>query len=466
MRYALTDLRERARDGERAVPAILARVIDRVRDVLHGDDDGNRAQRTAALAFAVRIASAFILYASQVILARWLGGFEYGIYVFVWACVLIFGGISTLGFSVSVARFIPEYIARREHDLLRGIVRSSRVVPFLVSTGAAVVGAAIVALAPRLVASYYVIPLFLAFVCFPAYTLIGVQDGIARARGWILLALVPLYVLRPVLLLALMVGALVAGAPATAATAMYCAIGAVWLSALAQMLTIDRRLSATVEPGPRRNTVGFWIKVSLPICLADSFYLFITNTDILVLSLFRTPEETGVYFAAIKTLALISFVSFAVAAASAHKFSEYYASGEHGKLEAFVRQTIVWTFWPSLAGTVAILAMGRPILWLFGDGFTDAYPVMFVVAAGLLAQAAIGPLERLLNVTGHQGTCARIYFAAFLINLGLNLALIPSFGIMGAGIATGFAFIVESILLAVVVNRKLGLHVMIWHKAT
>lgn len=466
MTDALTNFRERT-DRDAGRPAALRwRAMERVRQLLHGEGDGDEAQRVALLAFIIRISSAVVLYASQVIFARWLGGFEYGIYVFVWSCVLIFGGIASLGFPLSVARFIPEYFTRREHDLLRGIMLSSRLVPFFVSTMAALAGALIVFVAPGVVESYYVIPLLLAFACFPAYTLIDTQDGIARARGWILIALIPPYLLRPLLLLALMFVAHVAGAPSTAVTAVYCAIAAVWTIAALQTFVINRRLSKTIEPGPRSHRVGFWVRVSLPICLVDSFYLFMTNTDVLVLSQFRSPEETGVYFAAVKTLALISFVSFAVAAAAAHKFSEYYSNGEHEKLEQFARQSIAWTFWPSVAGTIVILAAGKPILWLFGSGFEAAYPVMFVVATGLLARAVVGPLERLLNVTGHQGTCAWIYFFAFLLNLGLNLVLIPTYGIMGAGVATASAYLVESFLLAVVVNRKLGLHVMIWHKST
>ena len=43
---------------------------------------------------------------------------------------------------------------------------------------------------------------------------------------------------------------------------------------------------------------------------------------------------------------------------------------------------------------------------------------MFILAVGLLARAAIGPMERFLNVIGEQGTCALIYAGAFAINIG------------------------------------------------
>ncbi|MCB1493854.1 MAG: polysaccharide biosynthesis C-terminal domain-containing protein, partial [Rhodobiaceae bacterium] len=54
---------------------------------------------------------------------------------------------------------------------------------------------------------------------------------------------------------------------------------------------------------------------------------------------------------------------------------------------------------------------------------------------------------------------------AFFANLILNIILVPSFGIIGAGAATALAYVVESILLANFVHRRLGLRVMIWHKS-
>ena len=199
--------------------------------------------------------------------------------------------------------------------------------------------------------------------------------------------------------------------------------------------------------------------------MAEGFYLLLAYTDILVLKQFTSPDQVAIYYAAAKTLALVSFIYFSVAAATAHRFSAYHVAGDRAGLSNFLTQTIRWTFWPSLAATALLLVFGRPILSLFGPQFTDGYPLMLILAVGLLARAAIGPIERFLSMLGEQRVSALVYAGAFAINLGLCFALIPLFGLAGAAIATAIALIVESIMLFVVTKRRLGFHVFVWKRA-
>jgi O-antigen/teichoic acid export membrane protein len=173
----------------------------------------------------------------------------------------------------------------------------------------------------------------------------------------------------------------------------------------------------------------------------------------------------AVYYAAAKTLALVAFVNFSVAAAATHKFTEYHVAGDRERLAAFLADAIRWTFWPSLAATVLILALGKPFLWLFGPQFVDGYPLMFILAVGLLSRAAVGPVERLLNMLGEQRACALVYAFAFAANLVLCILLIPRLGATGAAIATSCAVVAESTLLFFVTKRRLGLHVLIWGRS-
>ncbi|MGI9382825.1 MAG: lipopolysaccharide biosynthesis protein, partial [Methyloligellaceae bacterium] len=334
--------------GQSDAPQGLRAGLRRLSALVQGEGERGLAQRGALLAFGIRVASAAIAYLSQVVLARWMGSFEYGVFVFVWVWVLILGGLAPLGLSTASIRFVPEYMEKRRLPLLRGLLLGSRLIAVAVSTGVMLAGLAALALFGDLVEHYYVLPAILILFCLPAYTLEDIQDGIARGKGWIDIALVPPYILRPLLILLAMVAAFALGLPMTAVTAASAAIIACWVAGVAQLIVLERRLRQTVPAGRRSYRTGVWLKTSLPMLLLHGFELVMQNTDVLVLSLYMTPSDVAIYFAALKTMGLIAFVHFAVSAAAASKFSAYNARGDRAELAAFVRQAVRWTFWPSL----------------------------------------------------------------------------------------------------------------------
>lgn len=458
MAVALTDSQDMERVPHPMGP--LARARAWLADASHN----SLAQKMAGAAFLIRVASAAIAYLSQVLLARWMGSHEFGVYVYVWTWVLLIGGLFDLGLAQSAQKFIPEYTEKKRPDLLRGFLAGSRWLAFAIATLAAVVAILAVWVGAPWLENYLVLPLFLACLCLPVYALSGVQDGIGRSYNWLDVGMAPPYILRPLLLLLLMVGAYEAGFPIDARSAMLAAVGATWITAVVQLLMLNRRLATTAPAGPKTYEVRTWLATSIPIFLVESFYLLLTYTDILVLQQFRPPEDIAVYYAAAKTLALVAFVNFSVSAAVAHRFTEYHVSGDRERLSQFLTESIRWTFWPSLAAIAVVIALGLPFLWLFGPEFASGYPIMFVLAVGLLARAAIGPVERLLNMVGQQNICAAVYAFAFALNLAGCLALAPRFGGMGVAAATAIALVVESVLLFVVTKRRLGLHVFIWRR--
>ena len=88
-----------------------------------------------------------------------------------------------------------------------------------------------------------------------------------------------------------------------------------------------------------------------------------------------------------------------------------------------------------------------------------------MLAVGLMSRAAVGPVERLLNMLGQQKLCSSVYAAAFVVNLVLCFALVPRFGMEGAAISTSIALVFETILLFWITRKRLGFHVLFWGHA-
>jgi O-antigen/teichoic acid export membrane protein len=445
---------------------IRARMAD-VRVSLMGSDDRARTQRDAILAFAVRIASAAILYLSQIVLARWMGAFEYGIYVFVWTLVLLLGGLSTMGLSVSMIRLLPEYRVAKSADLERGLMFAGRWVAVGVSTLVAACGLLGLKVFGHRLNSHYVLPVYLVMICLPILTLTDVQDGIGRARGWMGIALIPPYVLRPLAVLLAMAVAHGLGWPMQAETAAGAAIVATWSTGLIQMLLLHLRLrrerhaSGVTEPVQRTYDWAIWTATAWPLFVINVSELCLQNADVLIISAFLTPVDAAMYFAAAKTMSLVLFVHYAVGSAVANRFSALKSRGDEAALKAFVRDAVRWTFWPSLAAGIAILALGYPLLWLFSPSFTAAYPVMFILVGGFLVRASTGPAEYLLNMLGEQKACAMVLVATAISNIALNIILVPLFGITGAAVATSLSLSGAALAYAVVARKRLGLEISI-----
>src|SRR4051812_25126706 len=117
-----------------ALPAgAIARLRSRLSGLLGGSGEASVTRRLAGTVFIIRVISAALAYGSQILLARWMGGSDYGVYVYVWTWVLLLGSMMDFGISVSAQKIIPEYRTRGEHALLRGFLFGSRWMTLAVS---------------------------------------------------------------------------------------------------------------------------------------------------------------------------------------------------------------------------------------------------------------------------------------------------------------------------------------------
>ena len=434
--------------------------LERLRGALGGTSEASLTNRLAGTVFVIRVFSAGLAYLSQILLARWMSGSEYGVFVYVWTWVVLVGSLLDFGLSVSAQKLIPEYRGNGEHALLRGFLTGSRLMVFGTSSLMALVFAGIVYLLTPSLEANLPAPLYIGCLILPAFVVANMQDGIARSHDWMRLRLMPQFIVRQTLIIAFTAGMVALGLHLGATAATLISAAAVWLAMIGQLIVLNRRLRGSVSPGTRAYEISTWLRLSLPIMMVEGFFLLLSHIDILVLQQYRSAEEVGIYFAVVKTLALVSFIHYAMSATTAHRFTEYYTSGDTERLSAYVTHAIKWTFWPSLAATLVLLAFGEPLLWLFGPQFTAGYGIMFVAAIGLISRAAIGPVERLLNMSGNQNTCALAYASAFVVNIVLCVILVPRYGGYGAAAATSAALVFESIVLFALTKRKLGLHVL------
>src|ERR1700727_505704 len=149
---------------------------------LGGSGEASVTRRLAGTIFIIRVFSAGLAYLSQILLARWMGGSDYGVYVYVWTWVLLLGSMMDFGISASAQKIIPEYRTSGDHALLRGFLSGSRWMTFAVSSTVSLLLAGLVKLLSPSIDASEIVPLYIGCLTLPAFVVAHTPDDIARSH--------------------------------------------------------------------------------------------------------------------------------------------------------------------------------------------------------------------------------------------------------------------------------------------
>lgn len=430
------------------------------------DDEQGKAKRSSFIAFVIRICGAALALLSQVILARLMGSFEFGIYVLVWTSTLILGDLACFGFHTTIIRYVPQYLQRHQPNEARGILRTGPVFTLISAASVTLIGIIVLNSLSNQFEPYYWAPFLIGLCCVPALALGNIFDGTARSQGWILAALSPGYLIRPLLMLVIFILMMASGFEPQAATALISAFTGAAITVIGQRLFLQNNLRKTLPVGAKTYHLREWLKVSLPIFLIEGFFFLLINIDVLMVGHMMDPHSVAMYFAVTKILALAHFVYFAVKSSVAQRYSQLLHGGDQQEFNSFARNSARWTFWPTVLLCGLLLLTGWPLLALFGPDFTHGYPLLYILIIGVIARASVGPCESLLSMSGNQNICAVLYVLALIVNIALNLALIPLLGLSGAAIATLCAMITEAVTLSYAVRKRLSITMFVFAHST
>lgn len=412
--------------------------------------------------FAIRVGAAVLGYGAQVIAARLMGFEGYGVYASLWVWTAMLGHTLTLGLSQGACRFLPTDQARGDLDHARGYLLAGVLLTLAVSAVAALLGLGLAWLHPGTLAGPYGAPFALAACLLPVLALQDYLEGVARSQNWVVLAILPPYLLRQLVMVSALAAAVLAGAPPRAETAMACMLSAALVSAALQACLVARRLRRVLPAGPRRFRVRAWLRACLPIALVDLATTAFGFVDVLLLGLLMPPAAVGVYFAATRVQQFVPFVQFAASAATAQRFSAAGARGDRAALARLVRLQAQATAAATLATGLAVLAAGPLLLALFGEGFGAGVPVLAVLVLGSVTASLFGPGEDLLTMLGGERLCAALTLAALGAAIVLGLLLIPALGLLGAAAALSAATVLRALALARAARAVHGLATPIW----
>jgi O-antigen/teichoic acid export membrane protein len=201
-----------------------------------------------------------------------------------------------------------------------------------------------------------------------------------------------------------------------------------------------------------------WLTAALPLSLMGGMLVINQQIGIVILGIFGTAEEVGVYKVVMQGGVLITFGMQAINSIVAPYFSRFHAQGDTRRLQAIVTASARASLLLALPFMVLFVVWGEPLLRLvFGERFGSGYVALVTLAAGYCISVAIGLANTLLNMTGFEQETARSVVVAVAANVLLTLVLTPAFGMNGTAFAAVISFTVWKVQLWIVARRRLGL---------
>lgn len=421
------------------MPRVAGHLLASLRRLLVGGEGGRVLVRQSLQVFAIKALGVALITGLTIVLTRRMGAYEYGRLAYITSATYILVILCTAGLPTAAMRLLARY-------LVRGQMRD--VGAFLIFAVVFVVLAAIAAgtplrygLAHLWPSGDYSFSLLSIVAMIAALGLMRFMTDAMRGLGRPVVGAAFENVWARLLVIALVAAFVACGGRLDAQTALYLTASANLLLALLLVGYVIRRFRLPVIAIIRRarwllRRAPVWLSVSGFMMLTPVLYYVLSETDLLMLGILRTPSEVALYQVARRLAELTSFCSVAVTTLAMSQLSSAHTRRRQDELQRTVDLANVLSLLPALAVLCGLILIGAPLSRLFGAGFDACYGVMVALSAARVVETAFGPASEVLLMTGHHVKASRMNLFFALLNIALTLVLIPSFGVAGAASAT------------------------------
>jgi len=175
--------------------------------------------------------------------------------------------------------------------------------------------------------------------------------------------------------------------------------------------------------------------------------------DQLIIGMFVSPAQLGIYSVSYAVVNLLLIPSNALAPVLFNKISQVKSLEKSSKMAAQVHR--------SLFLVILLLGIGLAITgyWLiilmYGEEFSEAYYPMLILLPGILFYSVSRRvLQKFLAANGYPLKTSAVQFIAAVVGVVSYIILIPKYGIIGGAIGSTIAYI-SSMIVAYIITIKI-----------
>ncbi len=189
---------------------------------------------------------------------------------------------------------------------------------------------------------------------------------------------------------------------------------------------------------PQPGALLYLLKQSIPIAFAASCFVVYQQLDAVLLGELKGNTQVGWYKASAKFLLFFTVLRDSFLVAVYPVFASV-AHGDRTRLGNLVTRSVRYQLIVALYFILCFVFLPRVAPKLLGDGFLNTATILPIMAWVLVPQTISITMSYVLIASGNQKRIMVATGLALLVNVGLNLMLIPRFGYIGAAAAAAIS---------------------------
>lgn len=432
----------------------LFQIIARIRETR----SRNEVMRKGFGVLVANIAGTLFALVLQILLARILGAAEFGIYIYVLSWVTALQTVAVMGADTAIIRYVAAYRGAGAIANYWAFRKYSAKHVRYYTTATTLLLVLATVLLHRSLGDHKAAIFFVGALVLPAYVLMTIRGSILQGHKKVVQSQALQSVFRFAVIFSLL-AVLIISAPqylnALTTLGIY-GIGAmasaIWLGAFVA--------KSQPECGSAADDITIkneWRSVMRDMFVISGSQYLIASVSVLLIGMFMDSTQAGLFSVATRISQLVSFGITAVNMALAPTISELHARNDASGLQYTVTLAARGVAAFTVPVILLLITCGYWLLSLFGKNFVEAYPAMIILIIGQLVIALCGSVGFLLTMTGHQSDASKVIVCSGIGAVLLNLLLIPILGMIGAAVATMFVTAGRSLVLWIIVRRRLGI---------
>lgn len=221
----------------------------------------------------------------------------------------------------------------------------------------------------------------------------------------------------------------------------------------------EKKLNIPYSTFPSMDEISYekLIKIAIPLLFTNSLLVLLSWTDTIMLGIYKSSVEVGIYNIAMKISMMTSLTLTAVNVVVAPRFAELWSTGKLKELGEVVQRATKLVFFTSFPILVILILFPGFILSIFGKEFILGKSALRLLSLGQVVNSLSGSVGYILIMSGHQNVHWAIVSFIAILNIALNYKLVSVYGMTGAAIASSLSVVVGNVISVIYIKKKLGL---------